>query len=284
MKKKKTLFSKTIALGLMALFLMSFALLLSPDPPPPGYTNSPFDGNNCTACHGDYNLNAGTGTVSITSNVPGTGYLPLDTYLITATVNHTGLSEFQFELSPQKSNGQTPGALIANAQTQIQGGPPPAAQYISGSSSTLSNPNGQTWTFSWKAPATSTEPITFYAAFNASNGNGGSDGDYIYATSLTIEDTTPITIAENDLKSEIKIFSNPVKNNFLVEITSSVMRACYLKVINLEGKAIFDEKIQLVQGKNIFPITLNRGGYEGIYFLELVSGKNSTYLPMVVIK
>src|SRR5262249_59953992 len=43
------------------------------------------------------------------------------------------------------------------------------------------------WVFTWTAPATSVGRVTFYAAGNAANGNGGTSGDFIYTTSVSIQ-------------------------------------------------------------------------------------------------
>ena len=57
-----------------------------PNGAPAGYTGSPGDGQNCTACH---NGTASTVQNWITSNVDQTGYLPGQTYTITVTVTGT---------------------------------------------------------------------------------------------------------------------------------------------------------------------------------------------------
>src|SRR5262249_26064361 len=47
--------------------------------------------------------------------------------------------------------------------------------------------NQGSWSFKWRAPAASVGRVTFYAAGNAANGNGGSSGDYIYTNSFAID-------------------------------------------------------------------------------------------------
>ena len=51
-----------------------------------------------------------------------------------------------------------------------------------------------TWKFKWKAPLTTTGPITFYAAGNDANGNGKSGGDHIYTTQLPINATSTASV------------------------------------------------------------------------------------------
>ena len=80
---KKTIISSLV----LAVGTICISDLLSPahsnaGGAPIGKTGSPGDGSNCTGCH------SGVATTSaglITSNVPVTGYIPGNTYTITAT-------------------------------------------------------------------------------------------------------------------------------------------------------------------------------------------------------
>lgn len=83
------IFKKTIISSLvLAVGTICISDLLSPahsnaGGAPIGKTGSPGDGSNCTGCH------SGVATTSaglITSNVPVTGYIPGNTYTITATI------------------------------------------------------------------------------------------------------------------------------------------------------------------------------------------------------
>ena len=152
---------------------------------PAGYTGSPGDGNNCKACHTSSVSVQNTGV--ITSNIPGTGYTPGNTYTITASV--TGNStKFGFQASPQNASGNLIGTLIStNAQTQLTGG----SKYITHSFSGTTGSGSKSWSFDWRAPAAGTGNVTFYAAFNVSNSNNSSTGDTIKLKSVTItEDLT----------------------------------------------------------------------------------------------
>lgn len=177
---------KIIVWGFIALFCLSFRFLSTPNPPPDGYTGSPFGFGDCTFCHSDYNVNSGPGTATLTTTIPACGYVPLTTYSITVTVSHNGLNEFQFQLTSESSTGAYRGTLNPNAVTQFYGG-----KYISGTGASLSNPNTNSWTFTWTAPATGLGPVTFYAAFNAVNGDIDVTGDYVYTRTLTVPEAGP---------------------------------------------------------------------------------------------
>ena len=121
---------------------------------PGGYTGSPGDGHNCTACHGG---SASTVTGWITSDVPAQGYTPGTTYTITATA--TGSGKKGFEISPQTTGGALLGTLSPGSGNKLCNGNKAITH-----SSTVSGTSA-TWTFSWTAPAAGTGPVTFYGAF-----------------------------------------------------------------------------------------------------------------------
>ena len=178
---------------------------------PGGKTGSIGDnGNTCTDCH--------TGTASgqvgwITSNIPDEGYTPGVTYTITATGTHEGVVKFGFELTAEDNAGAKLGGLFItdaartkftnsnNAITHTQAGNVPAGDM-------------NTWSMNWTAPADIEDGIWFYAAFNAANGNGGTGGDQIYTSSLTVTEFVPIPIiasvdpdnAEQGWTGELTIF------------------------------------------------------------------------------
>lgn len=141
-----------------AIFLMSFGAseLFYPTGAPPGHTGSPGDGANCTVCHG------GTATNSagwIASNIPPGGYVPGQTYQITATNTLTGSTgKYGFQVSPQNTAGTLMGTLIAGSNNQLVG----SGKYVT---HTLANFTDNSWTFSWVAPVAGSGTVTFYGAF-----------------------------------------------------------------------------------------------------------------------
>lgn len=194
-----------IVLSLLTITFMSFKMIYHPDPPDANHTGSPYDGNDCTNCHGDYTVNTGAGVVSVTSDIPGTGYIAGTTYNITANISYSGRPRFQFSLSPHSAIGTPLGTLVANAQTDIQVSGP---QYISGKFFTIDNANGQSWTFPWIAPVATTGPVTFYAVLMASNGGDDTGDDYVYTTSLSVTEGISVT----PLSCSITGSTNPTCN------------------------------------------------------------------------
>ena len=105
---------------------------------PGGYTGSPGDGNDCTDCHNpgaNYNLSS-----TITTDIPVTGYVFGQTYLITVAATSTK-SQHGFELTAEKAGGTRVGVFDLAGAT---GSP----ELISGSSFTRvthSNKANSSW-------------------------------------------------------------------------------------------------------------------------------------------
>ncbi|MEO6882471.1 MAG: choice-of-anchor V domain-containing protein [Bacteroidia bacterium] len=145
-----------------------------------GATGSPADGGaTCDqgGCHNSYAL--GTKTGWITSNIPPVGYTAGHQYLITCTATYVGRSKFGFNA------GVSAGTIVSSdGQTQTSG------NEVTHTINSNTGTNGRSWSFYWTAP-TSGSSVTFYAAFNCANGDGGVGGDYIYTSTLVANAVTP---------------------------------------------------------------------------------------------
>ena len=201
---------KTITLSIAAIFalgLMSFDILYSTGEA--DYTGSPADaGADCTSCHTG-TVNTGGGSVTIASSPSlASGYTAGTDYTISVTVTKAGQTAFGFGFEALKS-GNTDGGILSSINA--------GSQSMAGAVSTNMVHNGSgigtgtfTFTFNWKAPATSTGTVTFYAAGNATDDDGTAGGDYVYTTSLVVNEAVAaagITITAAD-------YSNLPANNF----------------------------------------------------------------------
>ncbi|MFM1744787.1 MAG: hypothetical protein RLZZ630_724 [Bacteroidota bacterium] len=183
---KKLFFTLTGILGFVVTLFQFNSTTGSTSGAPAGYANDPASGqNNCTSCHIGTAVVATPNTASITTNIPSGGYIPGQTYTITATVIYSGRSKFGFEIAAQSSNGATRGTIIVTntAQTKLVNN-----NYITHTSGGTSGSGSKTWTFNWVAPAAGSGTVGFYGAFNASNGNGSTLGDIIYITSTSVQE------------------------------------------------------------------------------------------------
>ena len=142
----------------------------------------------CTACHNTYELNEGTGSVTI--DAPAT-FMPGETITFTVTVDNTTppatAPKQGFEVSVEDDAAVAHVGTLVIADAANTRFATDAAQYVTHTSAG----NQQTsWTVSWTAPDDAPETVTIYAAGNAANGDFGTTNDYIYTTSVTLERST----------------------------------------------------------------------------------------------
>ena len=151
---KKFLLLVAVSLATVSFYSFGGLEVLYPSGAPAGYTGSPHDNKNCTYCHG------GTATHMdslISSTVPETGYVPGETYEITATISGSGKKGF--EISPQNFGGTILGQLHAGSGTKLTG----SGGYITHSTPKTSNP--AVWHFTWTAPEENSGDVVLYGAF-----------------------------------------------------------------------------------------------------------------------
>ncbi len=153
--------------------------------PSPSFTDAPGEAN-CTACHVDFPVNSGSGSVTI-SGVPRI-YLPGQQMQIKVTTSQEDGVNYGFQLTAIDDLGRAAGTwtLHDTVQTQIVEGlvGSDLRQYVEHTSAGIvpTTFGAKSWTFTWNAPAQFIGRVGFYAAGNAANGSGKTDGDYIYTT------------------------------------------------------------------------------------------------------
>lgn len=171
--------------------IVPFALLLYSynTGSPGGKTNSPGDDfNNCTECHTGNALQSQAGW--ITSNIPAEGYVAGQVYTITATGTDPAAVKMGFEITSEDSEHSKTGTfgILEPARTKFTNSNS-AVTHTSGGIGASGGTNS--WQMSWTAPSASTGQVTFYAAFNAANGNGNNSGDKIYASTYSVNPYVP---------------------------------------------------------------------------------------------
>lgn len=196
-RKTKIVLLVLAVAGLFALSVESRRIHANSSGPSASRTGAPAIGSfgaelNCSSsgCHSTYALNSGTGTLSI-NGVP-TYYLPDQEITLTVTMNQASRGAYGFQLTAVDAQGNRAGTFTtSDNRTQLLNGTGSftGRRYIQHSSSGISatGTNQASWTFKWKAPATPSGKVTFYAAGNAANGTGTSSNDYIYTTSKSID-------------------------------------------------------------------------------------------------
>ncbi|CAN5420110.1 hypothetical protein BH10ACI3_BH10ACI3_19140 [soil metagenome] len=179
--------------------------------PSPSHTNAPGE-DNCTACHVDFPVNSGSGSVEI-SAVP-LNYLPGHQYPITVTTSQADATIYGFQLTAIDQQGRAAGTLIGPGGNQppikvINGDVGPnQRKYIEHTIDGIlpTQFGSKSWTFTWTAPATRIGKIDFHAAGNAANSDGDTGGDYIYTDKRSSLSGPAVSDFNGDLQSDIAVF------------------------------------------------------------------------------
>ncbi len=258
------------SIGLIAFFavgIMSINLLLDSGSTsvhaftggsPGAKTSSPADVNNCTQCHSG-TINSGTGTRTITSDIPAGGYVTGETYTIIATITEAGINKFGFEVTAEKNadNSKVGTMVITNStETKVIGG-----SAVTHKSTGTSGAGSKSWSFNWIAPAVGTGDVTFYGAFNATNGNGATSSDNVYTATLLVSESLTNSVVEFSDKNAVTVFPNPVISSFEILSNKSIDR---IKVFGMDGKIIKS----IVQNENRFDASRLASG---LYFIQITT-------------
>jgi hypothetical protein len=236
-----------------------------PSGAPAGYTGSPGDGQNCTACHGG---NATQVNGWITSDIPADGYIPGETYNITLT--STGSGRKGFEVSPQNPAGEIIGSLAPGSGTKFCSG---TSDYITHSSSSNSNP--MVWHVQWTAPSTGMGDVTFYGAFALNK-------SVTKLSTLTINENTGTGISEKN-KPTWDIYPVPARDKVNIRFALNNSSEVSIDLFNTAG----------MKTASLFKGPVSGGDQElalklpqlapGAYIMKMQSDKN-TYTKKLIIK
>jgi hypothetical protein len=267
MKKNYSLLIALLSPVVMGLF---FAGTLYHGGSPGGRTGSPGDNSsNCTACHSGSPNNV---TAWISSDIPELGYVVGDTYTITATGTHSGVASFGFELTAEDDNGNKVGHFMisTDGQTQLSNGNSSITHTASG---IMPNGDTKTWSFQWTAPDTDIGFVTFYASFNAANGNGSTSGDVIYLTSLTVDESS-IGLSED--VEEITFTMSPNPSVGILSV-SHAYNAADIRIADLSGKIVY-QQIDYSSNDKIDLSYLN----QGIYLVQVQNGSKVNTQKLII--
>src|SRR5215218_1395191 len=192
--KRSRAFLKLSAIAAAAILFVAVQSHVSPEyqkvsasasGPSASYTNAPGE-SNCTACHTSFPVNSGTGGVTITglpANYKAGQQIPL-----TIKVSQADAVIYGFEMTALDGLGRPAGTF------QLPGGSPPKLQIVDGFVNGILRDyiehtidgvtptvfGSNSWTFNWTAPARRAGKISFYAAGNAADSDGTTNGDRIY--------------------------------------------------------------------------------------------------------
>lgn len=178
---------------------------------------------NAVGCHAGSAVNSGGGTLTITG-VP-TNYSPNQEVDITVTIAQAGRIRFGFEATVIDDQGAPAGTITLTeaSRTQVFSAPVGAnlRQYVMhnfSSTGVNGGANQGRWTFHWKAPAQSVGRVTFYAAANAANNNGGESGDLIYTANASTQPAAALasvaTVSSASFVQNVALAQNMIVSAF----------------------------------------------------------------------
>ncbi|MCR9155118.1 MAG: lamin tail domain-containing protein [Croceimicrobium sp.] len=150
---------------------------------PQGRSGSPASNSNTCATSGCHSGGpaASNQSISISSNIPASGYQANTTYTVTVTANNgtTMGSTVGFNASVEDASGHVGTLSNAGTGAQLSG-----SNFVTHTFSGITASMGtKTWTFDWNPGSNPSANATVYVAANFANGNGGTSGDVIISNS-----------------------------------------------------------------------------------------------------
>lgn len=258
MKKNYFLYSSLIVISFIMYGFGNGDGLRYPSGAPAGYTGSPFDGKNCSQCHGGSLSNVDS---IITSNIPAEGYVAGDVYTITITSSGSG--EKGFEVSPQNFSGDLLGTIITGSGTKLVGN----NKYLTHTNTVNSNP--AVWTFQWLAPAEGTGNVVFYGSFAVTHHHTN------LSTMLVSEDVT--TSINKTGVTIVSVYPNPISDYANLKYYLNNAQHITANLYSLDGKLVYTY-LDKVQGGGTHNMKLSSEPVisKGIYILNITVGKYNT--------
>ncbi len=232
----------------------------------------------CVQCHNGTPLNGGGGSLTITSNIPTSGYVAGTTYQININTVQVGASLFGLCAEVLSTSNTNIGSLVAtdaNFTQKLTGGNGrDCITHKVGATGT----DGRVFSFNWIAPAsTAAGAARFWVSTNAANSDGGTSGDKIYATSTTFQ---PSTVGINELDNSLvsSIFPNPAKDILTINL-KSIDAAKTIQIIDLLGKKLINQNIDN-ERTNLNVAQLN----QGVYIVQVLDAKGKVMATSRCIK
>lgn len=255
----------------------------NPNGAPAGASGAPADGGVPAGTCAKGGCHNGTPIAQegmITSDIPNTGYVPGQTYTITATITAANKVKFGFQVTPQNSAGTKLGTIVVTSSTETQtlGG----GKYITHKTAGTGGSGSRTWTFNWTAPAAGTGPVTFYGSLMAANNNGSDSGDQVYNSSLTVQEAAGSAVAETAANiTNAEVYPNPSNGNFNILVTNA-KSAIKTNVFSAEGRLVYSNTYQNSGSKQLIPVATEGKLTAGIYFVSVETEGVQKVVKMIV--
>ena len=218
-------------------------------------SGSPGDGGaNCTQCH--TGSSASNSNISITSNIPSTGYEFNTQYQVTIT-NSGGGSRNGFQVTAERdANNAKVGTFTSTSND---------TEATDGSKRIIHTGNGNsqnTWSFNWTSPSSEQGKITFYGSSVSGNGANGNGGDLVFLGSSISLPSLSISEAK---RLSFDMYPNPAQDELTIQLPSGSEKAT-VQFYDYIGRLSLTKTISSSSDK-INVANLN----SGIYILKVFS-------------
>ncbi|CAN5601486.1 hypothetical protein BH23BAC4_BH23BAC4_00490 [soil metagenome] len=248
-----------------------------------GFSGGPATGGqDCSACHFSFDVNSGSGSVSVKVDASG----PIEVgeeVVFTITVDNTtvaGSPRQGFQLSVESDDGAHEGTILiidADNTRFSEGSTTYAAHTLAGSGLT-------TWQVGWRA-TDAPGKVTVYVAGNAADNDGGIAGDYIYTATLPLQivsvSTEPPPSAVIALSAP---FPNPARDRATIPLELGVPDHVHAELLDGQGR-----RVRLIversysAGRHDIALDLE-GLSSGLYFIRVRTSEGAATVPISVVR
>lgn len=235
--------------SLLCLLLLTGAIVNS-QAAPSGRTGAP-GALTCadTGCHGGNPLNADGGSATITgpsTYVPGT---PVDLNL---RVERAGAARFGFSITVQDQDNAMVGSWeLVNGEGTTFSEFGADLTHVTHSPA-VNAADEHTWQLRWNPPAEDAGPVTFYASGNAANGAQGSNGDFIYTTSLGLTAAAGVNTESWQIMpfTVDAVYPVPTTDELRLDLTADAAGPASVHLYDATGRTRVIESHQASMGAN----------------------------------
>ena len=248
-----------------------------------GNTGAPGDqssGGNpvtCQFCHNSATIQILTNIQLLDANgMEVTTYIPGQTYRLRTTVSPTrgNPTGYGYQLIPILDRNNTDAKGLQNPASNVKIVTVPSSGRTYAEHNGISN--SPVFEIDWTAPAAGSGAVSFYAAANGVNRNGGSSGDGAASARLTIEESLGTATRVESAQYSYSVFPNPAADLLYVEGANSGNLTCVLLQTNGKPAARFTQGLS--SGMDVSRLL------PGTYTLMLINAEGQTVYagPLII--
>lgn len=233
-----------------------------------------------SGCHSG-TVNSGSATVSLKFGEDATAYTFDETYAVSISIDGAqNANKNGFEIVALDEQNNNIGEWIL-AGDDLRSRTGSDREYVTQTSSGSSK---SAWSIDWKAPSIDAGNVTFYLAYNDSNGNGGTSGDNVYTTTLSVGADGVSSTADLVSIENINAYPNPFTEILTVQLSlieETHLTATLVNTLGQNVNQLFSKK--LAAGTNTLQLNIPRDLSNGLYFLQ-ISNKTGDLKSIPVMK